>query len=615
MALALLAAVAWYRPYQGLRHDGVLYFGQVLLKLHPQLRSDPFFAGGSQDNWTIYSTLMAPLYAVMPVQWIHVPLLLLLWAASGLAVWRLMAGLPWSGRWLGLLALAVLTPYYGGLSVSLAEPFLTGRSFAEPLVLWSGVMLLAERYRLAAVLWLLAAAFHPLLALPAAVVGWLWLALKDRRWLWLALVLPSAFALGGVGVRPFVSLVSPYDADWWQLVERINRYAILQHWLLTEWLSVAVDVLILLLARQLVPSLALRRLLAAVLLATALLLAFSAIAGDWLHLQLPTQLQTWRVLWLVHVLALCLGPCAVLALWARGQGWRVLAAAVGLVILCADLGWSWGWAFVLWTALWWGLLERRVVLSPRMISAALVATAVCILGLEIGGAVEDFFRFGVAEVLNPEMRAELGVLRQPGLVLALALPVACAWPARRAVAACALILVAVLAGIAVLQWDRRPPLIRAIEAGLPAPHPFESVLASGASVYWHDGLAAVWGLLHRPAHFAKVQGAGLLFSRDTALLVQERRNAYEELEKQRVECETGALLLKDLPSLEACRQPRWGTLKRLCSRPDGPGFVVLTRSLKIDSASTWLPEGDASTTHYLYACSDIKAAELGAFGK
>jgi hypothetical protein len=615
LALLLLAAVAWYRPYEGLRHDGVLYFGQALLKLHPQLRADPFFAGGSQDTWTIYSRLMAPLYAALPVQWTHVPLLLLLWAASGWAVWRLLAGLSSSVRWLGLIALAVLSPYYGGLSVSLAEPFLTGRSFAEPLVLWSGVMLLAGRYKLAALLWGLAAAFHPLLALPAAVVAWLWLALNDRRWLWLSLAVPVAFALGGLGVRPFVGLVSPYDADWWQLVEKINRYAILQHWLLTEWLSVTVDALILLLARRLVPSPELRRLLTAVLLATALLLTFSAVAGDWLHWQLPTQLQTWRVLWIVHVLAVGLGPCVTLAYWARGQACRVLAGVVALLILCADQGWAWGWAFILWALLWWGLLERQVVLSRQMLAAALVATAVCIVGVVIGGALEDFFRFRLGEVLNPEMHAALGVLRQPVLVLALAVAVACAWPERRVPAALALLLVSTMAVVSVLCWDRRPPLTRSIEVGRPAPHPFESALAPGASVYWHDGLAAVWGLLHRPAHFARVQGAGLLFSRNTALLVRERRNAYEELESQRRECETGSLLMKDLPSLRACQQPSLPTLKRLCSRTDGPDFVVLSRSLKLAAVSTWRPEGEAAITFYLYACADLQASEPSLFAK
>src|SRR5476649_2688108 len=58
----LLACLAWLlvRPYQGVRHDGILYLGQALHLLHPDiLGHDLFFSHGSQDQFTLVTPPLA----------------------------------------------------------------------------------------------------------------------------------------------------------------------------------------------------------------------------------------------------------------------------------------------------------------------------------------------------------------------------------------------------------------------------------------------------------------------------------------------------------------------------------------------------------------------------
>lgn len=54
LAWVMTALAAWLlaHPYAGLRHDGVLYLGQVLHYLGVgDLQHDVFFAHGSQQTW------------------------------------------------------------------------------------------------------------------------------------------------------------------------------------------------------------------------------------------------------------------------------------------------------------------------------------------------------------------------------------------------------------------------------------------------------------------------------------------------------------------------------------------------------------------------------------
>ena len=62
-ALLAAALLAFQRPYHGIWHDSVLYLGQALAVVDPDIfRQDLFFAYGSQSRFTLVQYLLKPLF-------------------------------------------------------------------------------------------------------------------------------------------------------------------------------------------------------------------------------------------------------------------------------------------------------------------------------------------------------------------------------------------------------------------------------------------------------------------------------------------------------------------------------------------------------------------------
>src|ERR1700732_4754496 len=67
LAVAGLVGIATWalsHSYRGIFHDAGLYTLQALARLHPDsLAEDAFLKFGSQDGFTIFSTIFSPIYA------------------------------------------------------------------------------------------------------------------------------------------------------------------------------------------------------------------------------------------------------------------------------------------------------------------------------------------------------------------------------------------------------------------------------------------------------------------------------------------------------------------------------------------------------------------------
>ena len=82
----LLALNALARPYAGIAHDARLYSAQVLHQLEPESYSDDlFFRYGSQDQFSIFSRVAAPIVNLLGLQ------------AAFFAIYFLFNGLAHSG--------------------------------------------------------------------------------------------------------------------------------------------------------------------------------------------------------------------------------------------------------------------------------------------------------------------------------------------------------------------------------------------------------------------------------------------------------------------------------------------------------------------------------------
>lgn len=147
---ALLVLGAWLacNPYLGIVHDARLYVAQVLRTLHPDVfDSDLFFAFGSQDDFSLFSRLFAPLIAYFGTSAASLLIVALghaLWL-SGAAALALRLAPDRAAAVAGLVLLAVMPSFYGGWEVfSFGEGFATPRLLAEGIALWA-LWALADR--------------------------------------------------------------------------------------------------------------------------------------------------------------------------------------------------------------------------------------------------------------------------------------------------------------------------------------------------------------------------------------------------------------------------------------------------------------------------------------
>ncbi|MCE4555522.1 hypothetical protein [Pelomonas cellulosilytica] len=613
---ALLPIGAWMilaHSYMGIRHDGVLYLGQALLHSQaPSLSQDTFFAGGSQDRYSIYGHLMAPLYEHVGMLPAHVAVLAASWLAMMAAVGVLLRRFePSSGQTLwGMLAFAVMSPFYGGSWIfSYTEAFVTARGFAEPLLLWSFVALLAGRWHSALALQSLAALFHPLMTLPVIVVSWGYLVAADRRWLWLIAVLPVTLIAALADLAPWNGLLRIYDPYWWSLIETGNRQVLLAYWTMEDKLGLLLDLTVLMAVTRLRGFDAWTRLLHAIVLATLALVGLTAVAADGLHSVLITQLQLWRVHWITHLFAMALSPWLLTRLWQCGGLWPASACALGLALLNAHIGMDHGLpALGLWAATSLAAWRLRKV-SAGVVHLVCGSILLCVLALS-GYQIDSLLEQQHWRDPNASWNDRFATWASfPTVAVAsFALLISLARRGRAGVVA-ALSAGTALMGVAILSWDQRPDLERAVESQPPHTHPFIAHLPAKATVYWPTQLLTVWGLLERPSHYAAQQGAGVLFNRDTGLIFGPRKEGYRRINEDRERCLTGASLAKDLAARLACEMPARERLESLCRQNDAPDYLVLRGRLPLEPLATWQPpvHRDPPQNYALYACSQLNA--------
>jgi len=602
----LLACLAWLlvRPYQGVRHDGILYLGQALHSLHPDvLGQDMFFSHGSQDRFTLVTPLLAWLLSHFDVA----PVALALTAACNLgfiaAAWILSGALAPGRRWLCTASVVLLSHAYARLAdFNYGENFFSARSVAEPLVLLALAALLRQR-RVAAGLLLLAAALaHPLMALPAVVLAWMLQVLQDRRWLWgLALLAPVA-GLAAAGVGPFGGLFARFDDTWWNAIGELDSQVRMTHWDASDVLSAALDFILVGIAATVLPTTA-RRFAVALLASTALLVAAAFAGGDLARDVLLVQLQLWRALWLAHAVAMLCLPVVVVEYWRRGGAARLVGAAVAAAVLAVSWTLPHAWMFVAWLAACVFVARRPHTVSPRLANVALAAT---ILALAVTTAVlaASVWRDVAGDaVLASVVQPATALLAIPTLgALALA---AAAWVLRRLPAAGAVALLAALAAAFLPQWDQRSQWGRMVETVPFGRHPFDAFIPPGAQVYWHLELLPTWAMLGRASWVSQNQGSGIVFNRATALDFVRRAPPMFGLIGEQVRCQ---LAVNAAGGRQEC-QPSQASVEGLCRLPQGPDFVVFDEAYSRGMLARWdyqVARDAPLRRAFLYDCAGMR---------
>jgi hypothetical protein len=602
------------RPFRGIRHDSILYVGQTFNALWPgKLSSDWFFLTASQDRYTVFTPLMSRAIEAVGLQAAEIGLLL---AFNGLflwATWLLLSEVPSLLRWAALVSLAALSHTYGGEgSFAFAEPFLDARTLAEPFGLLALALLLRGRLAWSLVALAATLACHPLVAVPVIAVGWVFLCMGNRRWLWSGLLVVAVPVLGLANLGPFGAVVHTFDPAWLYQVRTVDSQCFLLDWEVADWAPTLLDLALVVQACRLLSGTRLARLGMATAIASVVLTVVWGLGADVGHNILLTQLQLWRVYWILHFLALCLLPVLLQHYLRAGNPGRLVAAAIVLASVGVQSNWDTGWVGCVWLVIVFVAYVRGAKLSPGILRLATIGTlamSVLIMAFVFSKtreAVAFSGSFGDTSILSilfslTLVAASLGI----GGLLAL--------QSKRAVARTvvgAFVVLALLFGVS--AWDQRSPWQVYIERGYASTgRPFEGLIPEGASVFWEGPTLQIWLLLHRPSYFSLNQASGLVFSRGAAMEYARRSPPFVELMHQRDRCDE-LTALKAAGVLRAaidCR-PTVSVMKQFCDIPGGgPDYMIFDSQRPEGLVGSWKFESgppSSRKTYYLYDCSKIR---------
>ena len=530
---SLLPALLLLRPYAGIVQDARIYIGRGLADRDPAgLGSDLMFAGETQTAFSLFRAALHPLLSLAGPDAVSMALVavgLLAWLAGAVLLMRHLA----DGRaaWAAVMAALALPGDYGPLHIfGYAEPIATPRLFAEAAVLAGLGQILAGRRPTGLALLCLAAAIHPLMALPGLALAAILLVRADPRWLVPWAVLGAAgFGAAALGAPVFGRLFVAMDPAWLAIVRARNANLFPSLWPIDTYGTIACQVAAVVIAGHIAGARSApaaggeaRRAVfwwgGAVGLGG---LVLSWLAGDIGASVLVLQLQTWRALWLLAMLANAGLVLAWIGLWRGGAAARLTLALLTLAwaspssTLVAPLAVAATACHLTGAAGW---LRGLTPLTGRVATAAALAAA---------GAAAVAGGQGLFAVLRPlgagwrdqapwPYVVASGLLTAPVLAGAVALALAPASRLRTPRARALALLCAVAAcGTAASLWDSRNPERRMVDARAGAAA-LEAGLGPGG-LLWVDDDSETWFLARRPAVFSPVQGAPILFSRDLAL--------------------------------------------------------------------------------------------------
>lgn len=591
-AAALLALGAFYaleHPFPGITGDSKIYMGRALADLDPSgVGGDFMFRLDGQSQFSLFTSA---------ARWLlgHLPLALV--AASMAAV----AGFLWFGgalafarqampsRALAVAAVVFAAPaFYGPYRLlSYAEALAEPRPYAEAFTLFALAAFLGGRLVSSLALLAIAAALHPIMALAGVAAIGLALCLEDRRWLLLAfggaIVLVAAVALDAPmagRLRVFV------DAQWLSLLMDRNAYLFPHLWKTDDFILPAIQSATILLAANRAEG-RLKRLLYAGLANGVAGVFIAWVAGALAPSLLVLQAQTWRMWWLTAFLgAFSLALCAVRAgsvrerfalamlafAWIMASHGPIVFGALGIACFVVTPRFSGETA----------VSEKVANYAWLGLAAAVVIPAAVMLvkWLDMPASA------GFTAVFSQRLLAVVGdaLLLAAIALAAFGLPQAVARLPRFAMLACA----CVAATLGARLWSDPDSYAREIAAAR-VQADLKQMTPRGGEILWLQGSLEPWVWLRRPHWLGDIQGAGIVFSRDLAMLYRERADALAA-----AGLDNGGLVRRyaDMPKEWLAKLDRKG-VRQICGRNDAPAYIVApVASAALDpalDAKLWRP--------------------------
>lgn len=516
----ILVALAWVmcHPWFGFWHDGMLYLGQTLHVLSPKnYIEDVFFQFGSQDEYTIFTKIYAPLISLLGVSAAAQILMLsaqMFWISSFIYLLQAIFNKNPLAIAIACFIAMALPAFYGSDNIfSYGEPFLTARSFAEPLVLLGLALILRQRLVSALLVFLLSALFHPLIALTSLLVWFCHIVVyppsRKIRWAGLAtatvgvaMIVTFAFC----AIKPFSNLLNHYDKSWFELAFGFNMNVFLMHWRANDWAPKAGAFLLYILYIKNSSHRAARKLFNSIFFAALIALPISYIFGEQLRNVFILSIQAWRVLWLFQLII----PSVVCA-WIFAERHELSltvkwsAALATLTILMQSYTVKYGFFA---SALALAYLPTPVIRPSltRIINLALIVTI--LIALISRAFIESAFvalqfRETTFQVFYPHITVVgcalvlfylMSLARNKNVVLILLLSFAL---------------------LAIFTWDRRGPQNHLFDTSQNT-NPFTPLIPAGDVVFWNTQMPLSWLIFNRASYINGMTSAAVLFNRQFA---------------------------------------------------------------------------------------------------
>jgi hypothetical protein len=571
----LFCAALWAacHPYPGIVGDSRIYIARILADLDPAgIGRDMIFVNDGQFRFSLFPLLahglvvqFGPALAAEVIASIGC----LCWFGAAFAFARQLV----TGRalWLVLVFVCVLPHGYGNHMFVPAETMAVPRPFAEAAVLASFAALIAGRRLLAVAFVLLGFIVHPIMGLPGvAVIAAMHL--RDRRVVAAGAVLVLVCTIAGLaGLPVFDRLFIRIDAEWLDLLYKLDPYLFPTHWHLNDFSPLVVQAATIAIAANLLLGTARKLLVTSLVVGLGGLLA-AIVLGDVLHNLLAVQVQTWRSAWMIAVIAQYAYALCVVRL-ASGE---MHAGPRRVTLALLTLGWFGNPGLFLAMPVAAMALAIHFGRATKPVAARyVVATWTIVVALILSsylGVLTNFLEF----LARMPSGAALGVLY--GLRIDIvALPI-CAiafagWaanPHRGFSPALSMVAVLGCSLVAAAIWSSRSEAARDLET-LRHPREFASIFdGRPGEVLWVDAKSEAWQVLGRPQWGSAQQSASVVFSRPLAVLWRERAQAL--LDNGLIQ----ANVFAPWQSTDASAIPhiRGEALERICARQDGPVAIV-----------------------------------------
>jgi hypothetical protein len=570
--IAVFALWVFCNPFFGIDSSSLIYVGRALADLDPSgVGRDIMFRLDGQSGFTIFTPIMDALARMVGLSnaTILVAALSVVASFSGAVVFAFAIAND-RLRYLIVVFAATLPAYYGGYKVfSYAEAAASPRPFAETFVLFGLAALLKNRLKLSILLMLCAALLHPIMAMGGIAILALWLITTSQRWALLVLVALAA-AIGAAALFPILARPTALiDPDWRAVLVARNPYLFPGLWL-TGWVGRAAARTATLLVAASFVSPPIRKLFLIALAVGYGSLAVSYIFGERLSWLLVLQLQPWRMMWLVFALGVVAAAICVSELWRRDSVGRIVLLLLALAWASDDYDGLATLLSIAAMAIFFSVDPKLQLFQGKTVWVLLAGLGTLFLaGLLLPQISLLATTAAAPEGFSGEARRTLALTYDYTAIAALiSVWFLAGWPhVSRAVFAAGS---GVLAALALYSWDQRSLANRYFDSGKGAPELEAIMAARPGEVYWVDGLRETWWWLHRPSWASTLQGAGIVFSRDLALLYEARVQRAMSLGLADQSIETPFQQIPADKTLVLTRE----NVGHFCAYPDAPAWIV-----------------------------------------